>query len=118
LLLEECHHLRQVHALSLRVAAAELGVPVCLLSKWTKEFPRLQAHTRLKKRAITPRGIDQLHPIEDELLMWIFSQCEQGLSIRNTVILLKVSRMLRDTFGAMSRVARLKAVARLMRKYN
>ncbi len=50
--------------------------------------------------------------------MWIFSQCEQGLSIRNTVILLKVSRMLRDTFGAMSRVARLKAVARLMRKYN
>jgi hypothetical protein len=58
---------------SLSCAAAELGVPVCLLLKWTKELPRLQTHARSKKRAITPSGIDQLHPIEDELLMWIFS---------------------------------------------
>jgi hypothetical protein len=93
-------------------------VPICLLLKWMKELPRLQAHARLKKRAITPRGIDQLHPIKNELLMWIFSQREQGLSIRNTVILLKVFKMLRDTFGAKSRVARLKAVARFMRKHN
>jgi hypothetical protein len=62
-----------VHGLSLRGAAVELGVPICLLLKWTKELPRLQAHARLKKHAITPRGIDQLHPIKDELLMWIFS---------------------------------------------
>jgi hypothetical protein len=54
---------------SLSCAAAELGVPVCLLLKWTKELPRLQTHARSKKRAITPSGIDQLHPIEDELLM-------------------------------------------------
>jgi hypothetical protein len=73
LLLEECDCLRQVHGLSLRGAAVELGVPVCLLLKWTKELPKLQAHAKLKKCAMTPRGKDQLHPIEDELLMWIFS---------------------------------------------
>jgi hypothetical protein len=67
LLLEEC--LQQVHGLSLHRAAADLGVPICFLSKWTKELPRLQAHARSKKRAITPKGKDQLHPIEDELLM-------------------------------------------------
>ncbi len=50
--------------------------------------------------------------------MWIFSRCEQGLSIRNTVILLKASRMLRDTFGANSRVDWLKAVACFMHKHN
>jgi hypothetical protein len=93
-------------------------VPVCLLLKWTKEFSRLQAHARLKKHAITPRGKDQLHHIEDELLMWIFSWCEQGLSIRNTMILLKASGMLRDTFGAKSRIAWLKGVAHFMRKDN
>ena len=78
----------------------------------------LQAHIRSKKHAITPRGKDQLHPIEDELLMWIFSRREQGLSIRNTVILVKVSGMLRDTFGSKSRVACLKAVLRFMCKHN
>ncbi len=118
LLLEECHCLRQVHGLSLCGTVAELGVPICLLLKWTKELPRLQTHARSKKHAITPRGIDQLHPIKDELLMWIFSQREQGLSIGNTVILLKSSGMLRDTFGAKSRVAWLKAVVRFMRKHN
>jgi hypothetical protein len=116
--LEECHCLRQVHCLSPHGAAVELGVPISLLSKWTKELPRLQAHARSKKRAITPRGIDQLHPIKDELLMWIFSRREQRLSIRNTVVLLKASGMLRDTFGAKSRVAWLKAVTRFMRKHN
>ncbi len=50
--------------------------------------------------------------------MWIFSQREQGLSIQNTVILSKASGMLRDTFGAKSRVAWLKVVARFMRKHN
>jgi hypothetical protein len=114
LLLEECHCLWQVHGLSLRDTAAELGVPVCLLSRWTKELPRLQTHTRWKKSAITPNGIDPLHPIKDKLLMWIFSRCEQGL----TVILLKASRMLRDTFGTKSRVAWLKAIARFMHKHN
>jgi hypothetical protein len=85
-----------VHGLSLRSAAAELGVPVCLLLKWTKDLPRLQAHARLKKLAITSRGKEQLHLIEDELLMWIVSRHEQGLSIQNTVILLKASGMLRE----------------------
>jgi hypothetical protein len=118
LLLEECDCLRHLHGLTLRGAAAEFGVPICLLSKWTKELPRLQAHARLKMRAIITRGKDQLHLIEDELLMWIFYRCEQGLSIWNTVILLKVSGMLRDTFGAKSRIAWLKVVARFMRKHN
>jgi hypothetical protein len=116
--LQECDCLRQVHGLSLCQAAADLHVPVCLLSKWTKELPRLQAHARMKKCAITPRGKDQLHPIEDELLMWIFSRCEQGLSIRNTIDLLKASGMLRDTFGTKSKIAWLKAVACFMRKDN
>jgi hypothetical protein len=107
-----------VHGLSLRSAAAELGVPICLLSKWTKELPRLQAHARSKKRAITARGKDQLCPIEDALLMWIFTRREQGLSIRNTIILLRVSGMLRDTFDSKSRIAWLKAIARFMRKHN
>jgi hypothetical protein len=118
LLLEECTCLQQEHGLSLHGAAAELGVPFCLLLKWTKEILRLQAHARLKKIAITARGKDQLHPIEDVLLMWIFARREQGLSVRNTILLLKVSGMLRDTFGAKSRNAWLKAVACFMRKHN
>jgi hypothetical protein len=105
LLLEECTCLRQVHGLSLCGAAVELGVPVCLLSKGTKELPRLQAHARSKKCAITARGKDQLHPIKDELLMRIFARCEQGLIIRNTIVFLRAYGMLRDTFGTKSRVA-------------
>jgi hypothetical protein len=107
-----------VHGLSLHQAAVDLDVPVCLLSKWTKDLPRLQLHDRSKKHAITPRGKDQLHTIKDELLMWIFSWHEQGLSIWNTVVLLKASGILRGTFGAKSRIAWLNAVARFMRKHN
>jgi hypothetical protein len=50
--------------------------------------------------------------------VWIFSWREQGLSIRNTIVLLKASEMLRDTFGAKNIIAWLKAVARFMRKQN
>jgi hypothetical protein len=62
-LLEEAHRLHQESNLSLRGAAAELGVRHSFLVKWTKDLACLQSTPRLKKRSIFGGPNGQLHPI-------------------------------------------------------
>jgi hypothetical protein len=50
--------------------------------------------------------------------MWIFAQNEQGLSIRNSIVLLRASGMLQNTFSTKSRKAWLKAVVHFIHKHN
>jgi hypothetical protein len=60
----------------------------------------------------------KLYCIEYHLLMWVFSQCEQGISIGNSLVHLKASSLLPNTFGAKSIEAYYKAVERFMRKHD
>jgi hypothetical protein len=71
-LLEEAYCLRQESNVSLRGAAAMLGICHSLLVKWTKDLARLQSTPRSKKRSSYDGPKGQLHPIEHELLMLIF----------------------------------------------
>jgi hypothetical protein len=115
-LLEETDRLRQESNLSLRGAAAELGVRHSRLVKWTKDLPHLQSNPRSKKWSSFSGPNRQHRPIKNELLMWIFSQREQGISIKNTLVRLKAPSMLQNSFGAKSIEARFKAVMCFMRK--
>ena len=102
-LLEEAYRLCQESNLSLRGTAAELGVHHSLLVKWTKDLARLQSTPRSKKRSIFDGPNGQLHPIEHELLMFIFSQREQGINVKHTLVVLKASLMLPNSFGTLVR---------------
>ncbi len=90
-LLEEAYRLRQESHLSLQGTAVELGVRHSLLVKWTKDLSRLQSTPRSKKRSIFAGPNGQLHPIEHELLMFIFSQREQGINVKQTLVRQKAS---------------------------
>ena len=79
MLLNEVERICWEGNLSLQGAAAEIGVNHCLLVKWTKELPKLQAHASSNKLVIIDGPNGQLHPIEEELLMWMFTKCEQGV---------------------------------------
>jgi hypothetical protein len=50
--------------------------------------------------------------------MFIFSQREQGINDKHTLVRLKASLMLPNTFGTNCYEACMKAVMRLLRKYN
>ena len=118
MLLDEVEQIHQEGNLSLQGAAAEIEVNLCLLVKWTKELPKLQAHTRLNKLAVVDGPNGQLHPIEEELLMWMFAKHEQGIQIRHSIIALRASLMLQTTFGSKSMNAKIHVVTRFMRKHN
>ena len=90
----------------------------CLLVKWTKELPKLQAHTRSNKLAIINGPNGQLHPIKEELLMWMFAKHEQGIQIRHSIIALRASSMLWTTFGSKSMNAKIHVVVHFMQKHN
>jgi hypothetical protein len=92
--LEEAYCLCQEGNLSLRGAAAELGVRHSLLVKWTKELACLQSTPRSKKWSIFDGLNGQLHSIERELLMFILSQREQEINVKHTLVCLKASLML------------------------
>jgi hypothetical protein len=116
-LVEEAYPLRQESNLSLPGAAAELGVCHSLLVKWTKDLACLQSTPLSEKRPSFDGPKGQLHPIEHELLMFIFSQCKQGITAKHTLVCLKVSLLLPNTFGAKGYEACLKVVMRFMRKH-
>jgi hypothetical protein len=99
-LLEEAYCLRQEGNLSLCGVVVELDVRHSLLVKWTKQLARLQSTPRSKKRSIFNGPNGQLHPIEHELLMFIFSQREHGINVKHTLVRLKAFLMLPNTFGA------------------
>jgi hypothetical protein len=116
-LLEEAYHLCQESNLSLRGAVVELGVCHTLLVRWTKDLARLQATPRLKKWSGFDGPKGQLHPIEHELLMFIFSQRKQGINVKHTLVRLTASLLLLNMFGAKGYEAHLKVVMRFMRKH-
>jgi hypothetical protein len=78
----------------------------------------LQSTPRSKKRSIFDGPNGQLHPIEYELLMFIFFQREQGINVKHTLVCPKASLMLPNTFGAKGYKAHIKVVMRFMRKHN
>ena len=95
-----------------------LGIRHSLLVKWMKDLARLQSTPRSKKRSSYDGPKGQLHPIEHELLMFIFSQREQGINVKHTLVSLKASLLLLNTFGAKGYEACLRAIMRFMRKHN
>jgi hypothetical protein len=117
-LLEEAYCPRQESNLSLHGTAAVLGMRHSLLMKWTKDLAHLQSTPWSKKQSILDGPNGQLHPIEHELLMIIFSQREQGINVKHTLVRLKASLMLPNTFGAKGYKAHIKVVMCFMRKHN
>ncbi len=93
-------------------------MPQSLLVKWTKDLHHLQSNPRSKKWSRFPGPNGQLHCIEHELLIWVFSQRKQGISIRNSLAHLKASSLLPNTFGAKSIEAHYKAVECFMHKHD
>jgi hypothetical protein len=68
MLLEEWGRLQLERNLTLRAAADEVGVNVCLLSKWTKDVEWLCTNKKSCKHALVNGPNGQLHSIEEELL--------------------------------------------------
>ena len=123
MLVEESDRLRVEQNLSIRRAGEVLGVPFQLLSKWGKEVARLRAASQAKRQAHNRKAVidgpaSQLGSIEDELLQFIFAKREQGVNVRHTLVACRASGILRETFGKKSFNAKLKSVARFMKKHN
>jgi hypothetical protein len=92
-LLEECNRLRRVENLSLRGAAAAMGIPHTILIRWKKAHPRLTASLG-RKKAICGGPVEQLDCIREDLLQWIFAQREQGIAVTMSHIMYKASSIL------------------------
>jgi hypothetical protein len=123
MLVEESDRLRAEQNLSIRQAGEVLGVPFQLLSKWGREVAQLRAASQAKQRARNRKAVidgpaSQLESIEDELLQFIFSKRDQGVNVRHTLVACRALGMLRETFGVKSFNAKLKSVARFMKKHN
>ena len=123
MLVEESNWLRVEQNFSIRRAGEVLGVPFPLLSKWGKEVARLRAASQAKQRAHNRKVVidgpaSQLESVKDELLQFIFSKREQGVNVRHTLVACRASGILRETFGKKSCNAKLKSVARFMKKHN
>mgnify|MGYP006169580703 CR=1 FL=1 len=118
MLLDEVERIHWEGNLSLQEVVAEIGVHQSLLVKWTKELPKLQAHTRSNNLAIVDGPNGQLHPIKEELLMWMFAKCEQGIQIRHSIIALRALSMLQTTFGSKLMNAKILASVYFVRKHS
>jgi len=123
MLVEESDWLRLEQNLSIRQTGEVLGVPFQLLSKWGKEVARLHAAIQARRRSRNRKAVidgpaSQLESIEDELLQFIFAKREQGVNVKHTLVACRASGMLRETFGVKLFNAKLKSVARFMKKHN
>jgi len=123
MLVEESNRLRVEQNLSICRAGKVLGVPFQHLSKWGREVARLRAASQAKRRARNRKAVidgpaSQLESVEDELLQFIFSKREQGVNVKHTLVACRASGLLRETFGVKSFNAKLKSVARFMKKHN
>jgi hypothetical protein len=120
-LLEVCNRLRRVENLSLRGAAAMMGIPHTILVRWKKARPRLTASLG-RKKAICGGPVGQLDCIREDLLQWIFARCEQGIAVTMSHVVYKASSILRqqqeNAFQDKGFEARLGAVTRFLAKYD
>jgi hypothetical protein len=110
-----------VENLSLRGAAAAMGIPHTILIRWRKDRHRLTVSLG-KKKAICGGPVGQLDCIREDLLQWIFARREQGIAVTMSHIVYKASSILRTqqevTFQDKGFEARLKAVTRFLAKYD
>ena len=122
-ILKECSRLRREDNLSLRGAAALVGIAHSLLVKWTKDVPRLTAYRRERdkgKKSINDGPTGQLDCIKDDLLLWIFARRKQGIAVTKSHIVYKASAMLLHqdhAFKDKSFEARFKTVSCWLSKY-
>jgi hypothetical protein len=117
-LLEDAYRLHQESNVSLQGTVVVLGIRHSLLVKWTKDLARLQSTPLSKKRSSYDGPKRQLHRIEHKLLMFIFSQHEQGINAKHTLVHLKASLLLLNMFGAKGYEACLRVIMRFMHKHN
>ena len=124
MLIDESNRLRRECNLSLRKAAEVIGVPFQVLARWHKELPTIcaaiadQPRARNKKSILDGPASTLLGSIEMELLQFMFAKREQGINMQNTLVACKALALLRDTFNPKSFNAKLKAVARFLRRHN
>jgi hypothetical protein len=93
-LLEEANRLRRLENLSIRGAAAKVGIPHSILVKWKKDCHHLTVSLG-KKNAICEGPVGQLDCIQEDLLQWTFACREQGIAVRMSHIVYKASSILR-----------------------
>jgi hypothetical protein len=115
--LEECRWLRRDHKLSLRSAAAELRIAHLLLIKWSAKVPTLVAAQKKIRKSIFDSPPSQLEPIKEDLLMWIFVRCEQGLAVTMQHVILKACSLLKDCFAGKLLEARYKATFHFLKHH-
>ncbi len=118
-LLEECNRIQRVENLSLRSAAATMGISHTVLVRWYKAHPRL-VDSLGKKKAICEGPVGQLDCIREDLLQWIFAQRKQGIAVTITHVMYKASSLLwqqqENAFKDKGFTARLLAVTRFLAK--
>jgi len=105
----------QAEGMTLRAAAEELRVSVANLSRWV--LHRLDKILRSKKKAALTGPSIQLKAIKDELLRYIFEQCEQVVEIKVFTVVLRASYMSPE-FREKSFTARCSCVKRFMRAHS
>ncbi len=93
-LLEEANRLRRLENLSIRGAAAKMGIHHTILVRWRKDRHRLTASLG-KRKAICGGPVGQLDCIQEDLLQWIFACREQGIAVPMSHIVYKASLILR-----------------------
>ncbi len=104
-------------------AIGKCNQAIQVISWWDKEVPNIHPSIvdqpqASNKKAILDGPASTLGSIEMELLHFLFAKCEQGINVRNTLVVCKASALLCDTFGPKSFNAKLKAVTRFMQRHN
>ena len=109
-LVKECARLRLVHNLSLRGAARALGVNHTLLIRWKAKLSALKvAHGKSCCR-VNKEHIGQIDPVKEELLAWIFTRCNQRITVTKSQVVFKASAKI-HYFGVKSFKACFKSVS-------
>jgi hypothetical protein len=92
-------------------------VSALLLTRWAERFSfgnnPIEALLKNNKKSIHPGPLDQLKPLEEALLKYIFKHLKQGIKISTLSILVLASK-LSTTFGKKDFVARCSAIKRFV----
>jgi hypothetical protein len=86
-----------------------IQVSALLLMRWAELFSLsnnlIKALLKTKKKSVHPGPLNQLKPLEEALLRYIFEQCEQGIEI-SILSIVVVASNLSTEFGKKDFVAR------------
>jgi transcriptional regulator with XRE-family HTH domain len=119
-LLTMAKHLRDKKGISLCKSAERVQVSAGLLVKWEEGFSLgndpIEVLLKTKKKSIHPSPLDQLKPLEEALLKYIFKKREQEIEI-STLAIVVVASNLSTKFGEKNFVARCSAVKRFVKAH-